>query len=98
MRVPKRGKAIRHSYAVYVALVQRRDELVSFLQSKGVDAKVHYPLPIHLMEAARDLGYKDGDFPIAEAYCRETITLPVHQFLSDEQVQYTAAQVRAFYA
>ena len=80
-----------------MALVERRDELVAFLQSKGVDAKVHYPLPIHLMEAARYLGYKEGDFPNCEAYGRETVTLPVHQFLSDEQVTYAIEQVRAFF-
>jgi len=97
VRIPKRSPATRHSYAIYVILVERRDELVRYLQGKGVDAKVHYPLPIHLMEAARDLGYKEGDFPVSEAYGRTTITLPVHQFLTDEQVQYTAAQVRAFY-
>jgi len=97
VRIPKRGIAIRHSYAIYVALVERRDELVAFLQSKGVDAKVHYPLPIHLMEAARYLGYKEGDFPNCEAYGRETVTLPVHQFLSDEQVTYAIEQVRAFF-
>jgi aminotransferase EvaB len=98
MRIPKRGQAIRHSYAVYVALVERRDELVDYLQQHGVDAKIHYPLPLHLMEAARYLGYKEGDFPASEAYGRTTVTLPVHQFLTDEQVTYTIEQVRAFYA
>jgi len=97
VRIPRRVPTVRHSYAVYVALVERRDALVEHLRERGVDAKVHYPLPVHLMEAGRRLGYGEGDFPVSEAYGRTTITLPVHQFLSDEQVDYTIKQMRAFY-
>jgi dTDP-4-amino-4,6-dideoxygalactose transaminase len=62
-----------------------------------VDAKIHYPIPVHLQKAARHLGYKEGDFPVSERDARCILTLPAHQHLTDEELDYTIDQVRAFY-
>lgn len=62
-----------------------------------MDAKVHYPIPLHLQPAARDLGYKRGDFPVAEAQAADIVTLPAHQFLTDSEVDYVIESVRRFY-
>ena len=64
---------------------------------RGVEAKVHYPVPLHLQPAARDLGYARGDFPVCEQQAEEIITLPAHQHLSDGEVDYVIEQVRVFY-
>lgn len=98
IRIPKRRPGVRHVYHLYIVRAERRDELLRFLNDRGVEAKVHYPIPLHLQEAARHLGYKTGDFPVCEADCRSIITLPAHQYLTDDEIDYSVGQVRSFYA
>ena len=95
--VPKRKPAIKQVFHTYVVRATNRDGLLRYLLENGVDAKVHYPIPLHLQEAAKYLGYKAGDFPVCEEHCRDILTLPVHQHLSEEQVDYMLEQVHAFY-
>lgn len=96
--VPRRFPTRRHSYQLYMVRAQRRDALLHHLTAAGVEAKVHYPIPLHLQPAAEPLGYTRGDFPMAEAQAAEIITLPGHQFLMDAEVDYMIEQVRRFYA
>jgi dTDP-4-amino-4,6-dideoxygalactose transaminase len=95
--IPPRRPGVRHVYQIYAVQATRRDALVKFLIDRGVEAKVHYPVPLHLQPASRALGYKDGDCPRAEAFAREIVTLPAHQHLSVEEIDYVIAQVREFY-
>jgi dTDP-4-amino-4,6-dideoxygalactose transaminase len=97
INIPKRRPGVRHVFHLYVLRVKRRDELLAHLKKNGVDAKLHYPIPMHLQKAAAHLGYKQGDFPVAEEHGRTCITLPGHQHLTDEEVGYVIDQVRAFY-
>ena len=73
-----------------------RDKLQAFLLEHGIESKVHYPVLIHLQEPARRLGYKEGDFPVAEGYIKELLSLPVHTELSDEQVKYVVEKIKFF--
>jgi dTDP-3-amino-2,3,6-trideoxy-4-keto-D-glucose/dTDP-3-amino-3,4,6-trideoxy-alpha-D-glucose/dTDP-2,6-dideoxy-D-kanosamine transaminase len=97
VRVPKREANVRHVYHLYMLRVERRNELLAHLIERGIAAKVHYPVPVHLQPAARELGYAAGDFPVAEADARDLITLPGHQHLTADQVDYTIEAVREFY-
>ncbi|MEW6055585.1 MAG: DegT/DnrJ/EryC1/StrS family aminotransferase [Bdellovibrionota bacterium] len=97
VRVPARPKNMREVYQLYIVSVKRRDELLKHLQSKGIEARVHYPLPLHLQKAAEGLGYKKGDFPRAEQQANEIITLPAHQHVSSEQISYIVDEMRSFY-
>jgi dTDP-4-amino-4,6-dideoxygalactose transaminase len=76
---------------------KRRDELLACLNSVGVEAKVHYPIPAHLQKAAQYLGYKEGDFPVSENDSRTIITLPAHQHLTPDEIDSTIERVRSFY-
>ena len=58
---------------------------------------MHYPIPMHLQEATRDLGYKKGDFPVSEEDALNIITLPAHQHLTQEEIEYAIEKVRNFY-
>jgi dTDP-4-amino-4,6-dideoxygalactose transaminase len=98
IEVPVRPAGMREVYQLYLVRAARRDALVEFLRARGVDAKVHYPVPLHLQPAARDLGYRRGDFPMAERYADEIVTLPAHQHIAEDQVDYTIRQIREFYA
>lgn len=97
VRVPPRPDKYRNVYQLYVVLVEERDELVKHLIAKGIEAKVHYPLPLHLQEAAKDLGYEQGDFPHCEEYADKCVTLPAHQYVTPQQIEYIVQQIRTFY-
>jgi dTDP-4-amino-4,6-dideoxygalactose transaminase len=89
-----------HEEAVYHNFVIRtpqRDRLMTHLAARGVDTRVHYPIPLHLQVAARDLGYRVGDFPNAERYAQEMISLPIYPELDDEEVSWVVAQTAAFF-
>ena len=74
-----------------------RDKLLTYLIENDIEAKIHYPIPIHLQEAAKSLGYKKGDLPVCEAQSQSIITLPVHQHLTDDQISYVIDHVKRFY-
>jgi len=95
--VPPRPANRRHSYQLYMVRAERRDDLLRYLTAEGVEAKVHYPIPLHLQPAAAPLGYQKGDFPVAEAQAAEILTLPAHQFLTDAEVSYMLWQIQRFY-
>lgn len=97
IRLPVRRPGVKHVYHLYMIRVERRDQLLAYLNQNGVEAKVHYPIPVHLQEAARPLGYKQGDFPVCEEDCLHILTLPAHQHLTAEEVDYAIEQVKAFY-
>jgi dTDP-4-amino-4,6-dideoxygalactose transaminase len=97
VRVPNRPRNVKHVYHLYIVRVDRRDDLLAHLRKQGVDAKVHYPIPVHLQKAASHLGYKHGDFPMAESDSLNSITLPAHQHLTPEEIDYTIDCVRRFY-
>jgi dTDP-4-amino-4,6-dideoxygalactose transaminase len=97
VRVPRRPANIKHVYHLYIVRVERRDELRAYLKESGIDARIHYPIPVHLQKAAAHLGYKQGDFPMAENDSRTSITLPAHQHLTDAEIEYMLEKIHAFY-
>jgi dTDP-4-amino-4,6-dideoxygalactose transaminase len=87
-------KAVYHTFIIQT---KQRDELKAFLASKGVDTKIHYPIPIHLQEAAKYLKYKKGDFPVTEKQTETILSLPIYPELTDEQVAYITNSVIEFF-
>ena len=94
---PRLGYA-RQVYHTYVIQVENRAALMDHLTKKNIEVKVHYPIPIHTQEAAKNLGYKRGDFPVTESQTDKILTLPVHQDLTKEQIQYVIESIKEFYA
>jgi dTDP-4-amino-4,6-dideoxygalactose transaminase len=74
-----------------------RDDLVNYLRKKSIDAKIHYPVPMHLQPAAKYLKYKKGDFPISENIANTTISLPVHEFISRKDLDYISNSITEFF-
>jgi len=85
-----------HVYHLYVVQSERRDELREWLGSKGIATGIHYPVPIHLQPAYAHLGHSKGDFPVAEAYARQTLSLPMFPELTKEQIEYVAGAIHQF--
>jgi dTDP-4-amino-4,6-dideoxygalactose transaminase len=96
--IPPRPADVVQVYHIYVIRAERRDQLQAFLLKNGVDAKVHYPVPMHLQPAAKVYGYKTGDFPVCERVCKSVISLPVHEFITNAQIDYVVKKIKAFYA
>src|SRR5262249_36572331 len=95
--IPPRDPRVAHSFVTYPVLRERRDALLRFCQERGIEGKVHYPIPVYCQEGLRDLGYRPGDFPVADRHARSTITLPVHQYLSREQLAHVVDTIGEFY-
>lgn len=87
----------KHIYHQYTIRTKYRDELSSFLKERGVQTAVHYPLPLHLQKVFSYLGYKQGDFPVAEKCAKEVLSLPVFPELKDDEIDYVIESVREFY-
>lgn len=87
----------RHIYNQFVIRVQDRERLKAFLDENGVGSDIYYPLSLHQQECFGYLGYRAGDFPESEKAAREVLALPIHSALSEEDVDYASAQIRAFY-
>jgi aminotransferase EvaB len=95
--IPNRDDDIYQVFHIYSICCQRRNELKNYLIENGVDAKVHYPIPMHLQPAANYLDHKKGDFPIAERIADSTISLPVHEFITRDQQDHVIKLIKDFY-
>lgn len=81
---------VEHVYHLYVVQVDDRDAVRAFLDACGIDTGIHYPVPLHLTPAYRSLGYGSGDFPVAEGMAGRILSLPMHPYLTSEQIEYVA--------
>ena len=95
--LPPRRQGIRRVYHLYMVRARRRDQLYRYLQEKGVEAKVHYPIPLHLQRGLAPLGYKKGDFPETEAQADSVVTFPADQHLKEADIDYVLDVVHRFY-
>jgi dTDP-4-amino-4,6-dideoxygalactose transaminase len=94
VQVPAERPGCRHVYHVYVIRVRDRDQWRVRLTDAGVQTGVHYPVPVHLQPAYRDLGYVEGAFPVAEAAAREVLSLPIFPEMTAEQIATVAGVLR----
>ena len=86
-----------HVFHLFAVRTVKRDELLSHLQSRGVDAVIRYPVPIHLQPAFSQYGWRRGQFPVAEALARELLCLPMRPNLTTTEIDYVADCVRSFF-
>jgi len=84
-------------YHQYTITVPERDELQKYLADNDIGSAVFYPKPLHLQDCFKELGYKEGDMPVAERLCKEVLSLPVYPELSPEEIEFVAGTVLKFY-
>lgn len=92
---PQERARCRHVYHVFAVRVPSRDAVRDYLHTSGIQTGVHYPIPVHLQPAYRELGYRAGDFPVSESLAADVLSLPIFPELTAEQVQTVASAVRA---
>ena len=90
-------KEVFHLYEIRVKNFKFRNKLLGYLRSKGIDAKIHYPIPMHLQQAAKKFHYKKGMFPKTELIAKSTISLPVHEFLKKSELDHIANSIIRFF-
>jgi dTDP-4-amino-4,6-dideoxygalactose transaminase len=93
---PPRNEFCRSVYHLYAIRVQDRAGLQEHLSAANIGTGIHYPVPLHLQRAYEHLGYRAGDFPIAEAAASEILSLPIYPQLLPEQQARVASNVKAF--
>jgi len=92
-KIDSNNVSIYHQYTV---MVNQRDRLREFLAEKGIGSAVFYPRPLHMQECFAELGYRQGDFPVAERLSNEVLSLPIYPELTSEQIEYVAKSVLEF--
>jgi dTDP-4-amino-4,6-dideoxygalactose transaminase len=88
--LPRASAEAEHVYHLYVVQVPDRERVIAELAERGVGTGIHYPTPIHLQEAYRDLGFRRGSFPVTEAAARRVLSLPMYPELTDDDVRRVA--------
>jgi dTDP-4-amino-4,6-dideoxygalactose transaminase len=98
LRLPQVAAYAESAWHLYTIRHPRRDELKKHLEDNGVGCAVHYPIPLHLQKVYAGLGYKPGDFPVAEKASRECLCLPMYAELTEAQVSRVAEVIKDFFA
>lgn len=84
----------KHVYHIYTIRTEKRKQLMDALEKDGISCGIHYPVPLHLQEAYKSLGYKKGDFPVTEKCSEQIVSLPMFAELTSEQIEYVAGKIK----
>ncbi|NCB42996.1 MAG: DegT/DnrJ/EryC1/StrS family aminotransferase [Clostridia bacterium] len=94
--LPETRPGATHAYHIFPLLCSERDALQNYLAENGIHTQIHYPIPCHLSECYRDLGYKAGDFPLAQSYANMELSLPIYVGMQIEEVEYVISMINRF--
>lgn len=83
-------------YHIFPVLTENRDEMINYMESKGIHTLVHYPIAIHLQKAYKEIGLKKGDYPLAERICATEISIPLYPGMIQEEIQYIIDCINTF--
>ncbi|MCX8090631.1 MAG: DegT/DnrJ/EryC1/StrS family aminotransferase [Verrucomicrobiae bacterium] len=97
LQLPREAPWAESAYHLYVVRHPRRDELKAHLEANGIGCALHYPLALHMQKCFAHLGYRPGDFPVAEKAARECLSLPIYPELTEAQQQRVVDVIRDFF-
>lgn len=97
--VPVREKYSSHIFHQYTVRIKNglRDDLKKYLEENKIPSMIYYPGPLHMQEAYLHLGYKESDFPVTNALCKEVLSLPVHTEMEQDQLEYITSKILNFF-
>lgn len=87
-----------HAYHIYAILCENRNALQEYLKKAGIQTVIHYPTPIHLQGPYRNMGFKEGDFPITESFAKKVLALPIFPEITEEEIHFISDKIREFYS
>jgi dTDP-4-amino-4,6-dideoxygalactose transaminase len=96
--IPPRIKNYKIVYHLYIVFAKKRDDLLKYCLKKGIEAKIHYPIPMYRQPAMKYLKHKKGDFPVSDRHTKSIISFPCDQHLSKKQMNYVIKCVTEFYS
>ena len=88
IKLPERNPKGTHAWHIFAILTENRERLGDYLKQRDIGYQVHYPVAMHLHQAYSDLGYRKGDFPVAEMAAERELSLPIYYGMTDEEIQY----------
>lgn len=97
IRIPAVKGDQKPVYYVFNILAENRDALAEYLKKNEIGTSIYYPLPLHLQKCYEYLGYKKGDFPVAEKACENILALPIYPEFTMDEVDYVCETIRRFY-
>src|SRR5260221_10360564 len=97
LQLPREAGHAQSAWHLYVVRHPRRDDLKKHLETNRIGCALHYPLPLHLQKCYAQLGYKPGDFPVAEKAARECLSLPIYPEMTEPQIERVAMAIREFF-
>ncbi|MEM4522037.1 MAG: DegT/DnrJ/EryC1/StrS family aminotransferase [Nitrososphaeria archaeon] len=96
---PLETQKVKPVYHMYVIRTKYREKLKRWLEEKGIECGIHYPIPIHLQPIYKKLyKYSEGHYPKSERVCKTCLSIPMHPFLKDEEIKYICEKIRDFYS
>lgn len=95
--IPTRRSGVRHVYHLYMVFAEDRDGLYEHCLANGIEAKIHYPIPLYQQQGLRHLGYAAGHFPVTDRHASSIISFPADQHLEREDLDYVVETVRGYY-
>lgn len=96
IQLPKTRENCSHVWHLFVVRVNNREEFQRYLEENGIGSVIHYPIPPHLSEAYKYLGYKEGDFPITENYAKTVLSLPLYNGMTKEELDYVIDKINKY--
>jgi len=94
IKTPVLKKDRTHVYQTFAIRVKNRDKVMEGLKKEGISSLIHYPIPLHLQEAYKELKHKKGDFPVSERIADEILSLPMYPHMKKEQVEFVCATLK----
>ena len=94
--LPKLRENATHIWHQFVIRTSKRDELIRYLEEKGIGSIIHYPIPPHMAEAYQYLGIGEGSLPVTELFAREVLSLPLYNGMTDEEQEYVIRAINAW--
>jgi dTDP-4-amino-4,6-dideoxygalactose transaminase len=94
--LPVTRPGVEHVWHLFVVRSSDRDGLQAHLAEQGISTGIHYPIPVHLLDACSALGYREGDFPTTEQLAAEILSLPMYPGLTEDEVDRVAEEVLRF--
>jgi dTDP-4-amino-4,6-dideoxygalactose transaminase len=95
--LPHTATGASHVFHLYILRTEKRDALQEYLSKKEIGTMIHYPIPPHLQKAYKDLGFRKGDFPLAEKIADTCLSLPLYIGMKEEEVDFVADNIKEFY-